>query len=356
MTKSDVYFGAEQEVEFNESYTKTPPTISAIKTDSIIHNTNVTLELTNTSKTLDVSAWLEAPDFLLKVHPLPRGNKAYLENGTVLQTEYASGKRVTTSYTTGVVGSELKTTVTFAANAFGAVQKFVVYPHRQGTFYIQIGFTDVGSVAHTIIIYMKPSSKPSVIDLARYKIDRSIAMTITVVFHDSASTHGLEDNVYIGSNIIYGFMTDPVEIQICCYNSLDTDAITVEKPKSVNYSTLLSYFTRYQSFLTQHPSPFSIPMINWLETLAIGADYAISQGWTTVAKFNNLDECRNYSLRLVGLYSKVISGDFTDPTIPDHFVRQIEAMLQSNGTTLNDVLLFAAIWALCDDITLEISN
>lgn len=356
MTKSDVYFGRAQEIEIVESLTKTPPVMSAQKTDTIVHNTNVSLVLSNTSKILDVSQWVEAPDFLLKVYPLSRGNKAYLDNGGVTQTEYLSGKRVTAGYTTGVIDSTLTTTVVFAASGYNCVEKVVLFPHKQGLYYVDLGFVDIGGVSHALTQYIKPDARPFVINLARYKVDRTISMSLTICFHSTTSTKGLEANAVVGSNIISGFMFDPVDCQICCFNSLDTDPITINRATSNSFDTLVSYIKRYSAFISQHPIPFSVPLDLWIDVLARGIDYAIAQGWATLSQYNNLSEIRDVSLRLVGMYSKIIAGDFSDPSIPTHFGKQIENMLQSDGTLLSNVLLYAAIWALCDDIVLEVSN
>lgn len=357
MTKSTTHFSNSQELAIVETAVKTPPVVSAQKSLIVTHNTNVALTLTNTATTLNVAAWKEACDFKLDVYPTPRLNKGYLDDGvvTVSSTEYPSGLIVTAGYTTAVVGGLLIQTITFAAGGHGAVQKIVTMPHKQGTIMVTVNFTDVYAVAHTISQYIKSTGNPFILDLAPLKIDRSIALSVVVYFYGTAYTGSLADNLYVSANKIYGMMFAPVKLQFSCYNSLDTDSFSQPRVPSTSFSTIKSYIKKYAMFIADHCKPFGIDVDSWINFLAQGADYAIGMGWIAATSYNGLTEVRDLSLALVGTYSKILQGDFSDPSIPSHFVNQIEAMLAEN-VDISKILVLAAIWAIADDIVLEVSN
>lgn len=357
MTKSDTYIGTAQEIINAENLAKTVPEIKAKFSMPTKHNGGATTStLTTTEKTLDVSHWTEGADFLMAVYTIPRSRKAYSDDGvvTVSATHYNSGKVTIAGYTTAVTNGKLEIVITFSAGKFAGLEKITAYPHPHGTYYISIVFTDLAGVIHYVIQYVKPTDKNLVIDLKAFSIDRASALTITMCPWNTEDTKGPENNVTLVSPYFFVQLYQPIMLQFGSFNSLDVDSPAQGLSTTGSYTLVRSYIERFQAFINDHPKPYGIPISVWIDTLAKGAAYAIDKGWVDATKYNNMSEVLGFSKSLVGAYSKILTGEYeTDVSVPSHFSSLIEGFLESPNFL--ELLLVAAIWAICDDIALEVS-
>lgn len=354
MTKSDEYFGAGRKVLPAESLEIAVPEISAITQLNITHNTNVAVLLINTVKTANMSAWKEPCDFTLNLYCSPRNLKGYLDN-TLTCTSYPTGMFTVAGYTTGVVAPcTLSKKITLVAGKFGGVKRLLFEANRF-KYKVMMQFTDVYGVVQYPIFFM--DNRMQYIDLRTYRIDRSIALTMTVVVMDvtAAGTGQLEIGQVSTPNIFYYGAADPIKIMFDMYNSIDEMSLT--NPPVIDESIadqVYKYLLNYQNFLSVDCKVYEIPVEFWLKTLAKAASFAIGQGWKVSTEYNNLEECKMLSLSLSGCMSKISSGLFSaDITIPEHFVAAIENALASTSSNYGEILLAAALWAVADDVQIE---
>lgn len=357
MTRTDLYFGPEEEIRLAEHFSKTRPTIICRHAVALVHNTNVAVDIATNYSTLDVSNWQEGADFKLKIFPTPKLTKRFLDDSvvTVSCTEYPTGQSVVSGHTTAIVSAVMRTTVSLSAGAYLGVEKVFFFPNTQGTYRITIAFTDVYGISQTIAKTIRPDRPGYLFDTRVFRLDRSVACTITIYSADSTASDGTQENIQVTTSAYFQKINEPILLQFGSWNSLDESTFIEDfsSNSSNNYSVLNANMRRYTQFLAPHCATFEIPVERWVEMLVKAASYACDKGWISTSKFNNLREVRDFSLSLVALYSKLIAGNFNDVSIPSHFEALFEALLE-NGDA-KGLLLGAAIWALADDLYLELS-
>lgn len=356
MTKSTTYFGKRKTIKFAETLETVAPTIKAYNRITLVHNTNVSVNLIDTETTLDVTNWKECADFHLTVYPNARNNKAYIDDGvvTLSGTRYPSGLNVIAGYTTALVSGYQQTVITMTGGTYGSVEKMYAPPHQTNVYQVYVGFTDLYGVAHAIQQFIVPGRAGFYIDLKQMKLDRSIDLVVKVTFWNTTDTHGLEDNATILGANVYCYVFSPVVLQFGCYNSIDEIDFTQPFPYNAYYSSVHSYISKYKMFLVEHAGTFNQPVENWIDILTQGAAFAVDMGWMAVTEFDDLLEVRDYSFALVGLLSKCLAGNFDDVSIPSHFGDRMADLINS-GNGAEGIALLAAIWALSDDLFLEVS-
>lgn len=355
MTKSDTYFGPETEPEFRENLSAEVPEIKAHYTQYAVHNTNVSVTLTNTQTTVDVSTWVEPSDCVIKVYPVPRYGKRYYDDGvvTVSSTKWASGKITFAGYTTAIVSLTEGATLSFTASKFKAVKKLKFLPNPRYQYTAQVQFTDKAGVSHSLQVGCRPTDTPQIVDFAIFEIDRDAAMTVVLYWCATAATDGTEYNSVLASPSVSLKTLSPILIQVDMYNSIDKQDLLTKPYVSTSEQQAAEEVLRpFETFMSADAQVMSYPVQRWLSLLANAIAFSVKKGWTSYSDWDDLSEVRNLSKTLVGAFSAIMAGNLEDPLIPDHFARQIKSLLANNDPSAFEV---AALWAVVDDTVLEVT-
>lgn len=361
MVKTMPYFGVKKELAYNETLNSSVPEMTAHYLFSIVHNTNVAVNLTSDTKTIDLSAWKEASDFNLKIHSVPRENTMTFDDGvvTISGSQTKSGKVAFAGYTTAIVSLAKYIKVTLLAGKYGCVKRLILKPVSTHTYRCEVSFTDKAGVAQYVTHVVEAGEAPVFIDLRKYEINRAIALVMSVMVvstvNAAAGTGPLAFNsssVY--SNTVDEWNSDPIEIGVDVNNSID-----MQSPGAAMYLTdsqilgAKDYLRPFLIMIQNDCKTLGKTPEEWLTLLAKAVAYSISKGWTDSSVWNDLDEVRDLSKTLVGALTAILQGNLTDPLIPEHFSDQISELLR---TDQGDIFERAAVWAVVDDTTLEVSN
>lgn len=355
-SKSDAYFGVPRTTKPAETLSISVPTISTTHYVTLVHNTNVSATLANTTKSLDLSAWKEPADMIISCKPVPDLNRAYMSETTIFGTMYTSGNCNFADYTSALVSVLYFQRLVFAANGYDGVKRLILFKNSQYMYRADIQFTDVYGVTQQMKLDVYPERSNRFVDLRVLKIDRTAALWITITYFTSSSSDKLYENGVFATTGYFRFNGNaPVQIGIDCLNSVD-EAMVDQLPvvDSGVKAQVARYMNSYSVFIENDGKLFGLEVSNWIDFLAHAASFAISKGWAEADDYNNMLEVKNLSLSLVGAMTEIGTGNFTsDPLIPEHFTVAIENVMQSGGD--RTVLFVAALWAICDNIELEAS-